>query len=153
MAQKAGAAVLIVGGPAAGAGGVQHGGERLIQNFLLQKAVRAGQDAVGALGIQAADEFAALGGKAGNGLVAVVQRLGHALHGLDRGKPAQQLLQAGLFLGKLFTVGQRQQRAAAAFFLVIDTGVWHRKRPFSCTSFARRATMVIRANPKRRYLL
>ena len=72
MAQKAGAAVLIVGGPAAGASGVQHGGERLIQNFLLQKAVRAGQDAVGALGIQAADEFASLGGKAGNGLVAVV---------------------------------------------------------------------------------
>lgn len=153
MAQKAGAAVLIVGGPAAGAGGIQHGGECLIQNFLLQKAVRAGQDAVGALGIQSADEFAALGGKAGNGLVAVVQRLGHALHGLDRGKPAQQLLQAGLFFGKLLAVGQRQQRAAAAFFLVIDTGVWHRKRPFSCTSFARRATMVIRANPKRRYLL
>lgn len=153
MAQKAGAAVLIVGGPAAGAGGVQHGGERLIQNFLLQKAVRAGQDAVGALGIQAADEFASLGGKAGNGLVAIVQRLGHALYGLDRGKPAQQLLHAGLFFGKLFTVGQRQQWAAAAFFLVIDTGVWHRKQPFSCTSLARRATMVIRANPKRRYLL
>ena len=68
---------------------------------------------MGALGIQAADEFAALGGKAGNGLVAVVQRLGHALHGLDRGKPAQQLLQAGLFLGKLFTVGAPPQRGRA----------------------------------------
>ena len=70
-------------------------------------------------------QFASLGGKAGNALVAVVQRLGHALHGLDRSKPAQQLLQAGLFFGKLFTVGQRQQRAAAAFQFIIGAGYRH----------------------------
>ena len=125
VAQKAGAAVLVIGGPAAGTGGVHHGGKGPVQDLLLKQAVCAGQNPVRALGIQAADQSAVLHGKAGDGLVAVMVRLGHALHGPDGGKPAQQPLQAGLFLVQLFPVGQCKQRTAAAFFIVVQAGSRH----------------------------
>ena len=125
MAQKACAAVLVIGCPAAGAGGLQHGGKGLVEDLLLQQAVGTWQDPVRALGIQAADQSAVLHGKAGDGLVAVMVRLGHALHGPDGGKPAQQPLQAGLFLVQLFPVGQCKQRTAAALFIVVQAGSGH----------------------------
>ena len=40
-------------------------------------------------------------------------------------KPAQQPLQAGLFLVQLFPVGQCKQRTAAAFFIVVQAGSGH----------------------------
>ena len=125
MAQQPCAAVLVIGSPAAGAGGLQHGGKGLVEDLLLQQAVGTWQDPVRALGIQAADQSAVLHGKAGDGLVAVMVRLGHALHGPDGGKPAQQPLQAGLFLVQLFPVGQCKQRTAAAFFIIVQAGSGH----------------------------
>lgn len=127
MAQQPRAAILVVGRPAAGAGGVENGGQCLIQNFLLQQAIRAGQDGVRALGVEATDELPALHREAGDSFIAVVERLGHALHGFDRGEAAQQLLQARLLFRELLAVGQRQQRAAAAFFCKIDAGNGHER--------------------------
>ena len=135
MAQKPGASVLVVGGPAAGSCGVQHSGQRFVQNILLQQAVRTGQDLVRALGVQAADELAMLGSKASDSLVAIMQRVGHALHGLDRRKAAQQFLQAGLLLGQLFPVGHGQQRTSTAFFGKIQAGSGHGDGPFFNDSF------------------
>ena len=125
VAQKAGAAVLVIGGPAAGARRGQHGLQCAVERFVLQKAAGGRQHAVGAGGVQAADQLAALFGKAGNGLVAVMPRLRHAAHRSHRGKAAQQRLQFGLFLRQLLRIRGGQQRAAAAMAGKVGAGGVH----------------------------
>src|SRR5699024_1508333 len=69
--------------------------------------------------------LAALFGKAGNGLVAVMPRLRHAAHRFHRRKAAQQRLQFGLFLRQLLRIRGGQQRAAAAMAGKVGAGGVH----------------------------
>jgi len=123
MAQQAGAPVLVVGGPPAGAG--QHHLQRAVEYLLLEQAVAAGQHPMGALGIQTANQLSPAHGKAGDGLIAVVPGFGHAAHRRHRGKTAQQGLQPCLFLGQLLGIGHAQQRAAAAMAGKVGAGGVH----------------------------
>lgn len=133
MAHQAGVPVLVVGGPAAGAGGIQGGFQGLVEHFILQQAslFRHGQHMVGAGGVDACLQCAPALGKGGDGLVAVMQRFRLAQDGRHRRKAFQQGPGFLLFLGQLPFIGQLQQGAAAAFAGLQWTGeVGHKATSF-----------------------
>ena len=126
MAQQTGAAILLKSRPAAGAGGFQHSGNGLVNDGILQQAVRIRQHAVGARCINAACQSSTRpGGKGGDGLVTVMPRFCLPQHGGYRGKPPQQALFQLLLVFELIGVGLVQQRAAAAFQFIIGAGYRH----------------------------
>ena len=126
MAQQTGAAIPFKSRPAAGAGGFQRSGNGLVNDGILQQAVRIRQHAVGARCINAACQSSTRpGGKGGDGLVTVLPRFCLPQHGGYRGKPPQQALFQLLLVLELVGVGLVQQRAAAAFQFIIGAGYRH----------------------------
>ena len=126
VAQKAGLAVLVPRREVT----IRRRFGGLLQNLcepgVLQQAVRDRDKAVAPGGIDARCKAAAVrqGGKAQNGLVAVVVRRFHADDRLCDAKGRQQLVDARLLLQKLRFIGCREQRAAAAALCGVET-VFH----------------------------
>lgn len=127
VAHKAGARILVIGGPVAVCGGAARRVDGLVEDLLLQKTVDGGQHAVAARGVDAAHQLIFEGSKGRHRLIAVVVGLRHAQNGLHRRELAQQRRHARLLLGQLRRIGGAQQRTAAAAL-----GIQRAGRSFGC---------------------
>ena len=133
MTQKAGAGVLIVGGKAEGGQQPADGGDDGGGDFVLIEAALDIDDAVAALLVGAGNDGAAgaIPAEGGFHLIAVVAGIFGTQYGLYPAETGKVLLGDRLLIGKLLGVGEVQELAAAAAFIIGTVEFFHGGSPGS----------------------